>query len=373
MSAVACQVFPSSQRDAYPSGSIIDFVMTSPGMNIALNSLRVSGILTVGGIPDATKQAFYDSSIGVHAFFNNLMVSTANQGVLENRSYYPRMVAMKRAATLARGDIVTSARSVPELVAGSDAATASFLCNRGTGNPIVNNGIAFSFAPEICLNAAVSADGGLPVLDYGTTGDVRLSMRIVQPAEALYGADVAAATTTISISDLRLDWVALPVMAAKPSPVTMTIITEVKQVVASGQAQIACAMPLDIVAMSGSFQLVANELSTLVANTALERPPGVSRVYFQLNDVSNALVGFPLETAEDILETWLASFPESAALGKNDITLARLSAGGVYGVGIAFAGAVQLASANFGIQIVTGITGAAQMYVYLMFRSYLTV
>ena len=363
MALTYLSVPPTAQKPAgYVPGDIVDFVIASPGLDVALNTLRLSGTLTVTGIPNATRLVFSDSAIGIHGFINNLLVSTANQGTISNQSAYPRWVKMRRTASRARGDICTAASNVAELTAGDDSKMATIFANAGVNNPITDNAIAFSASLDIPLNNAAAADGTTPRLSYGAVGETRISLRWVAPVEVFYGTDSPAASYVVT--DLRLDYAALPGIA-KPPPIILSTLVETKQVINGDVAQITATLPVAASAVHSTFLAVADEFSTSTVNTKLARLPGISRAYLLLSDVSSQVP--PLETVEDMVEGYLQSFPEGAMLGRSDCTLAKLSSGDFFGIGRALP---LPAGSSFGVQLNSSVgTLATPYYCYLFFRS----
>lgn len=353
MASMLNQIYPYSQKSSYRPGDIIDFVMTLPGQGLVLNSIKLSGNI----VPtDVAGDILYDSVCGIHSFMNNFMCSTTNQGVLENKSNYCRYVKMKRTASKAVGDIVTDIKMTPELTCPSDAKT----------NIVLSSGasIPFSMIPEVCFNNA-SSGGQVPVLNWSQTGDIKLSFRLVQPTECFFGSQAAGASYTLT--DLRCDFITVPAVA-KPAPINMLVVNEVKQILNSSVAMISANLPVSIYSMSASFLPVSKELNSLYNNVGLENPT-VSRLVFQFNDSTNQYIGFNIDTQEDMLEHYLESFPENT-MGKNDFTLEKIMKGDRFGVGIGFSDAVSLAN-NFGINLSSLASDSNQYYVYMFFRSYL--
>ena len=361
---------PVAQKSSYTPGDVMEWALSFPGQALVLNSIRVSGTLTVNfAAPPADVR--YDSRIGVAGFFNQWSTTTSQQGTIENRAYAPRWAAMQRASTTARADITTSARLVPELTAPSDQATTTLLTNKGVaaGGRTTANGIEFSFLAPIALNVAVGAGLAPPLLDYGTVGDTRIACRLVTPIEALYGPGFDAATT-FSISDLRLEYATVAVGGARLPPVTLMTTVDVKHTVNSGNAQISVSLPIQAVGVSCSFIRAGDELTANAANTALQRPPGISRVIFSFSDQTSGVLGFPLDTPEDILEAYLESF--GAPLAKHDFTPQQLHAGKVFGIGLAFPSAGALAS-SVGINVESSITSGDPYSMFCFYRTALTL
>ena len=359
---------PVAQKSVYAPGDVIEWALSFPGQAIVLNSVRVSGTLSAN-IP-SPGDVRYDSRIGVGGFFNQWAVTTARQGTIENRAYAPRWAAMQRASLTAPGDLITSCRLTPELTAPSDPATTAILARGGVvAAGRVTGAIEFSAVVPCCLNTAASGDGGPPLLDYGRTGDVRVSCRLNTPVEALYGPGFDGATS-FTISDLRLEYSTAPGGIPASQTVTLSTTVDVKQVINSSNAQISVSLPIAAVGVSCSFMRVADELTPAAANTMLMRPPGITRVVFSFSDQTSGVLGFPLDTPEDILEMYLDSF--GSALQKHSFTTEQLSAGNVFGVGLPFPSAGALAS-MVGINIESAITAADQYYIYAFYRGAITI
>jgi len=144
---------PSNISAQYAQYSQVDFtIKSSVGRACQANSFRFNGNLvvtkTTTGNPTPTPvvpedMIFMNPYIGVHSIIKNIS-SIANDRILENISYYPRIVGMKTQAESSLEDLTSSSYHTPELKGLQN--------NVLLGAYTAPEGIPFSMKPMIALN-----------------------------------------------------------------------------------------------------------------------------------------------------------------------------------------------------------------------------
>ena len=347
------QIYPTSQKTSYRAGEIISFQIIVPNKSLVCSGIKVSGSL----VPTNIQNTYYDNTIGIHGFFNNWMTQIGSSTV-ENISLYPRYVKMERDATMALGDFCNNNKYISELVASTPAATNTILSSAAK--------ISFSFEPQISLNRSVSSDGGIPLLDYSKTGAITITFRLAQVVECMYG---TGNNNSYTMEDLRLDFMTV-VSAKKSAPISMKILNEVKQIVSTSTSVMNVNLPAQVYSVSSSFLNVDSEYSATVNNLLCEMPEKLTQVVFQFSDSTNsAVISYPLQTQEDIIENYLDSYDTQK--GKNNFTLSRVNDNTAFGVGISYADSINLGTANFTMTLYSNASSTKKYYCYMFFKSYI--
>lgn len=345
--------YPTNQKATYRSGDNVDLVMSFPGMSLLGNSVRISGILNVYKSATTavapTDKIYYDAATGINSFINNVVVSSFAKGTMETQSDYPRWVKMMHTATKTSSEMVTNSRYLTQLICQDDKLTPSLL----------SGPLPFTFKIYCCLNNV----GGNPQIGYSTTGDLTISFRVVQPVEALYGADVTS-NTNFTISNLCCEYMTMP-EAKQTEPTYLLSMYSVKQIVNSVNASVQVKLPAAISKMSASFMRVAEELQNPYNNLELERLPGLYKLYYTFNDTTNQLVTYPIESNEDILEHYLDSFMNNSI--KNSATLNRINNNKFYGVGLDLGQNISLAQNSLGVNVLSQVASDDPYYMYAYF------
>ena len=370
-------VIPENNKASFGEYDNIDFQLTFEGRSMNMNSLRITGDLSVtqNGLPlsDSTniaKDIKLDRLVGAHAFIESVTTSIFNGGnVIENLTEYPRYVKMKNAGRKGVNQM-NNGSNVCELLAPVDDMTNLML----KGTTPKNNSTAqldpvnpdFSIKPEICLNNG-SGSSSLP---YSRTGAIRLTVNLGRVFSALYGLDVSN-QTSYSISNLKVSFSSVPEDPANTDPVVMRTVINLKQSIESSFANIGVKVPAICDRMSASFQVQNNENTAKNNNTELSKVPNLSELQFLFNDSTNSLVSFLLRDYEEIVSRYIDSFYDT---GKNALSTYNLADNDGFGAGLDFDDFIDLRNQKFNLQLQSGITSQAQnMIIYMYFHSVIKV
>lgn len=357
--------YPVNQKDTYSSGDNVDLVLSFPGMSLIGNSVRLSGVLNVykdfanPRTPVAvTDKIYYDAATGINSFINNVVVSSFNKGTIETQSDYPRWVKMKHTATRTASEMVSNSKLLTQLICQDDSLTPALM----TGP------LPFVVDVDCCVNNVIAnQDNPSAEVPYATTGDITLSFRVCQVIEALYGDDVNA-NVNFTLSKLACEYLTMMPSPKAPSVVMLSCYS-IKQIINSSNAVVNVKLPAVINKMSASFMKVSEELQNPYNNLALERPRGMNKLYYTLNDSTNMMVSYPLETIEDILEHYLESFiSPDKDIKKNNATLRKINDDKLFGVGLDLEGNFNLTNTSLGVNILSDVQSNDPYYIYAYFK-----
>lgn len=355
------QVQPMPMKATYNANDNVDFTLSFENNFLLPNSIRLSGmfnVLNAGvAVDPQVDKVYYDANIGIHGMFSSIITTSDKLGTVENITNYGRVVKQHKMCTQTTSQIVSESTSLNELCVGHDLLTVN----------VLTQPTSFSFAPDFCLNNMINDMQTFGALDYNKTGNIKVSVRVASILEALFGA--TAPVCTINFTDLKLDYVTVPMSPTKQSLyVTREVIT---QTISNTQSSFATNVPSGTCrSMSGSFLAIAHNNAGGFNNYELEEPTGgISKVYFSYKDSTDGfVVAYPLESQQDILLNFIRSY-SSAMDNKNSASLGNWQMGKFYGVGIAFLDDIDLSNDKFTITLTTGIQQVAPFYLYLIFTS----
>ena len=350
--------YPVSQKSSYASGDNVDLTLSYPMQSILGNSVRLSGLLNVfrtGTTHIAlTDKIYYDPAVGINNFFNHLVVSSFSKGVLESQSDYPRWIKMKHSATRTASQLVSNSRYLTQL-----------MCQDETTSTVLMTGqMPFSVDLDCCLNNVVDS----AEIPYSKFGDITISFRIPQALESLYGPDMTNAVNFV-MSNLACEYLTIP-ESKSPLPTTMRVNYSAKQIINSMNSSINIKLPAVVDRVSASFMKVAEELQLVNNNVELERPAGITKLYYTFNDSTNTFVSYPLESVEDMLEHYLDSFINDDV--KNGATLRKVCNDELFGIGLNLESSISLAQTSFGLNILSAIQTVDPYYIYAYFKGILS-
>lgn len=341
---------PLSQRAYYRPNETVDFnISAGVGRSILAGSIRLCGKVIFTGdytaavpgrLAGGTNNIFLDGMIGSHGFFRQMVVSTANQGVLQNMQDYPRAMADFKNATKTRDMALNQDQRA--LCTGYDNYSMNVV---GSQNP------SFCIDPEICINRSGSTN-----ISYEKTGDIKINLILNAPAGCMYGAGLTA-TAGYVITNLEVHY-RTAVDATPQAPINMLSMATVKAVASSSLSAFSITSPIPTYSMSMNFIAVANENSRAANSLALESIPQVSRVEFTFQDSNNTIIQYPLENAAEYYKFWKDSYGSSRAV--TDV-------GTVLGV----AYAQVLSNTKFNVVIQSQLAAATS--VYFIFKGSMTI
>lgn len=307
---------PLSQRAYYRPNETVDFnISAGVGRAILAGSIRLCGkvIFTSdytaavpAGLAQNTGNIQLDGMAGAHGFFRQMVVSTANQGVLQNMQDYPRAMADMKNATKTRDMALNQDQRA--LCTGYDAYSVNVIGasyqSQAAGDP---QNLSFCVDPEICINRTSATN-----VSFAKTGDVKLNLILNSPAGCMYGAGLTA-TAGYVLTNLEIQY--RTAVDDKPeAPITMLTMATVKAIASSTLAAFSIMSPIPTYSMSMNFIAVANENSRAVNSLALELVPGVSRVEFTFQDTNNNIIQYPLENVAEYYKFWKDSYGSSRAV-----------------------------------------------------------
>ena len=349
--------YPTAQKNLYSSGDNIDIVLSFPNRALVGNSVRITGILDVysTGVTRVSprNKIYYDAMAGIHSFIDNVSVSMQTKGVIEGITSYPRYVKMKYSATKTASQLATDSKLQCQLLCQDSYIT----------NSMMSYSLSFSCDLDVCLNNVI----GNAVFGYSKTGDITISFRLVQPIDVLFGDD-ATGTVNFTISSLACEYMTVIEPKELP-PVQMILTYPVKQTINSANASLNIKLPSVINSMYASFMLQSQESQLTYNNLALQQPAGIYKLYYSFNDTSNALIAYPVESIEDMLEHYLMAFKGD----KNSTSLKRVCLEEFFGIGLDYEGQIDMLNNSFGMNILSQVSNASPFSIFAFFRGIIAV
>ena len=217
----------------------------------------------------------------------------------------------------------------------------------------------FSIKPHICFNSPV---GGNRLLNYSTTGTIRVSLNLARVAEALYGEDLLT-TSNYVLTNVRLAYTSVPEPPAQ-MPISLRTNMCLKSSLNSQLSNTSNRVPAVCDSVSLSFNQLSRENHINHNNTALEMPPNVTRLQYMFNDSTSKYIAYELKQNPEIIAEGLKAL--SVGTMSNNVRLDTLSANKAYIAGLSFGAPTDLSQQKFNIQIESGIsnTNPYQMYAY---------
>jgi hypothetical protein len=307
---------PLSQRAYYRPNETVDFnISAGAGRAILAGSIRLCGkviftanytVPTPNAIAQATNNIFLDGMVGAHGFFRQMVVSTANQGVLQNMQDYPRAIADMKSATKTRDMALNQDQRA--LCTGYDAYSVNVIgASYQTQLATDPQNLSFCIDPEICINRSSATN-----ISFAKTGDVKLNLILNSPAGCMYGAGLTT-TAGYVLTNLEIQY-RTAVDATPQAPVSMLTMATVKAIASSSLSAFSIMSPIPTYSMSMNFIAVANENSRASNSLALELVPSVSRVEFTFQDTNNNIIQYPLENVAEYYKFWKDSYGSSRAV-----------------------------------------------------------
>jgi len=350
---------PSNIKASYGQYDQVDFTCKpSKGRAVQANSFRFNGNLQVSkkttksptvAIPVTPEDmVFMNPFIGVHGIIKNIS-SIANDRILENISFYPRLIGMKTQAENSLEELTSSSYHTPEL----KGLQNNVLLGAST-DPA---GIPFSMKPVIALNRS-SAD-----LGQSKFNQMKILMTLGAAVEAFYCSKPMPLSTDddyilsleFSISNLQLAWyevleVAVPRIVFRTAYLTT-------QTVNSFNSNTYVTSPTVFDSVSCSFIRQSNRNKIYKDDNLCEYIRGIIRVEFTINGLDSPLL-YAIGSSDsppyqDIALNYAHSLE---ALEKNSLMNKLLSETVAFGVGCAFR-AEQNSKLAINMQIDTTLTG----------------
>ena len=162
---------------------------------------------------------------GAHGFFRQMVVSTSNQGVLQNMQDYPRAVADMKNATKTREMALNQDQRA--LCTGYDAYSVNVIGASYQSQVVTDpQNLSFCIDPEICINRSSATN-----ISFAKTGDVKLNLILNNPAGCMYGAGLTA-TAGYVLTNLEVQY-RTAVDAFPDAQVSMLTMATVKAIASS--------------------------------------------------------------------------------------------------------------------------------------------
>ena len=358
---------PENRRDNYEAQTVVDFTLNALGRSLVPNSIKIVGEFVV--LADGTTQVAattrsthkINPKAGIGSVVESISCSTINQGNLELLNNYARFVAMEETGTAYLDDYNQASKQV-ELKAPSEVI-AGLYCNADPQNYANNAGgtsqatrnISFTFKPRCCLNRFAGGN-----LAFSKTGAMKVSLTLARNLAALYGVNLNA-NVKYQLRKLKLCYATVP-SEAKPPPVLMNKVHNIKSSISSALANISANVPSSSVkGVSISFQKQSEENVSGIDNYKLQRLDGLTNLTFIFNDSLNKYINYKLDTDSAILDHAVASF---GSMGHNNVNVSQIAKADNYIVGTAFSTFVDLTRSSFDIQLQSSLATAHNVYLY---------
>jgi hypothetical protein len=375
-------VRPENKKDDYFEFDTVDFLMSAQGRKFNGGSVRVVGEVevvypTTAGSPDPLAvDVAYDGPTGAHSWFDRVDTSFAQVGSIENIGDYPRYVAAKAQASLAKDDLFNSVYTcenrVPTdvmanlmlkgMVDISKAGVATFADASGFVKPL-----DFSVKLDCCLNNMIG-DTQLP---YAKTGDIKVSLTLARNVNVLYGNSNIGGSVYYKLKNLMLVYTSVPDNAVYAPQYNFKVSTNIKQSIQSSYASISTKVPIVASSAFLTFILQANENNALKNGMCGEELPLVAEVQFIFNDAMNQEFTYTLDNREEILYNYIKAV--SGVVGTNNASLNTLASNQGYGMGINFGTLLDLSKSKLGININSGVSSGAPYVAYMFFSGLLSL
>ena len=354
-------VEPTNPRDTYEEYDDVRFSISFLGRKLVLNSIRVMGKVTVASNAD-TADIRMDNFVGGHNFFEEVLTSTANQGLLETVQAYPRMVGMMRKASLDEVNLMNSEYTC-ELCAPTELVMRQVL----KGNKLQTDSISehqqadFSIKPQFVFNQAE----GNQFLSYSKTGDISLNLRLNRNDQVIFGSD-ASVTNKYTLSDLRLSFITVDDDGTVNNHIMRQKVT-LQQPVASSFVSISSKVPAErCVGVVASFMENGRQAQYQYNDVQQMELPNVSAVNFLFNDSEQRYINYEITNNVDLLNRYLQSYRRD---GQTDATLQKVEANKSYGIGLGFEGVLNLSNQKFTVQITSDASNTNPYTAYFYFMN----
>tara|TARA_R110002096_G_scaffold84376_1_gene194816 strand:- start:260 stop:1456 length:1197 start_codon:yes stop_codon:yes gene_type:complete len=378
-------------KAAYTEHDNVDFNLNFTGRSLVCGSIRLEGevdIFPAGGttLNTGAQRVRVDHMIGAHAFISSCVTTFQNQGIIENATELPRYAKMVTCGTASAGDMM-EAKYVCELrssdavisdevlkpqcpsdVGGGTAGTTitthqggGFGSTTPAGADSLKISPDFSIKPVMALN---NLAGSNSLLNYTTTGEIKLSFNLARNLECLYGPD-AAANVSYQLKNLSVCYTSVPEQPGQ-QPLTLRTSLCLKSNMNSQLSNQSARVPAICDSMSVSFIRLGREISNLHNNTALEKPTNIENMKFMFNDSTSNYVTYELRNRFEILHYGIKALSQGS---HNNIRGDLLGANDSFVAGLDFGQVVDLSKQKFNIQIDSQISSDDPFLVFSYYHS----
>jgi len=306
-------IFPDAQKATYADGGVenIDWTLVIPeGRMYVPNSTWISGevkFLSDNSDENSTyantDKVAFDGSIGMHALFRSMTISTDMGGTLPVQDEYPGWAKQVAVRKKNQEDLCSSAIDNLALCLPANDMTRFYISPESAGAYR-----SWAFKPLVPLNM-MSTDS---MLD-NRLGDIHFGVTTNDVLSILYGASVTA-SGGYRIKNLKLHYETVPRDNSLPRRAVMSVVAHAKHTVASSLDTMSINLPLVASRFCGYYVPTAN-VKQSTKNEYQFHNPEISRLEFSYNDQTNRVVTYPMRSQEEILLNGMC------ALGECDKTL----------------------------------------------------
>lgn len=390
--------FPLAKKANYEANETVDFVISLENKKLVPNSLVICGdaavYATKGTTPAGSTAATFNQEVlidpdaGYHTLFRDIVSEFRQVGIAESFSYYPRYVKMKHQATVDRDSLGTETDNAIEGCAPNQVVRRGLNYGQTADAPASGsfpngNFMPFALKPQIAPN---KCDQGIPGNQVGV---LRLRVRLAPDEEVVFGQN-ATANSGYWLQNLQIRFETVADDNTRP-PLNMEVYNINRQVIETNSANLSTFVPGLSSAVHMSFNTTANEanatenflscitipgkpLAPTTGGTSVEATNGADRLYYAINDSQTALVGFTMESREEMVYNYLRSWnlePKNYAIVQR-----RLNSKEGYGLGVPFGQSLDFSSQQFSVDIDSDIGGTVEpgpFAVYLYFKGLVTL
>ena len=357
---------PSS--GTYSEYDILDFMITGDmDSDLVANSVLLTGTIEVQeptGTRVAAKQVFFDPDCGMHAFIDNVTVSSV-LGQHEHIGEYARFVKMHE---MAKGENSKFNSKSVNALQSSSADTSEAYCagdiSAGTG--ATNHTIKdqdFAVYPKCCLNRG-SGNIAFKKVQY-----VKLSITLNKVLSSLY-TNEATPTMNYILSDVKLSYKTQPTQNQQS---VMKSVVGIKQSINSSMANISAKVPAVCDSMSANFLLQSSENSATKNGQRLDRLPNVESFQCLFNDsITNNFISYALEDQGEMVQQAIESLNAGS---DHNVLNSDYWKGPNYCLGINWKQQIDLSARKFNVQIRSsgGIDNSTPYLAYLYFNTQVVI
>ncbi len=364
---------PEATQDTYVEYNNVDFVLNvGMGRSLMRNSVRLVGEVYVS--KDGTDAAsggrsggkvYMDYGIGIHSTIDSCQVTFGNSGVKENIQNYARWVKMQGAATFYEDDLMNASNQVelrgPTEIIASKYAKGENTLNSGATAGKITDDYDFSMKPSCILNKMTGDH-----LPLEKSGEIRLTFNLARNMSALMGANQGPAST-YQLKNLHVTYQSVATEGDPMKKMTqMRSVYNVKNTILSGSANISAQVPAVCDAVSCSFQRQTDENVNVANNYDLQMVQGIRRLQFEFNDSTNKYITYEESDLNAMIHRYIDSFRNT---GHNQMLLDTFRSNNGFGIGLHFAGFVDLSKQRFNIQLTSDVNNTKPMNIYSYFHS----
>lgn len=382
MSVQYRSIHPVSQQESYTQNQNIDFILNLSNEKLIPGTVTLEGLCGIysdkANLTGTAghEEISYDPLTGYHGLLHDITTEFEQLGIFENLQHYGRLVKTGRLCTEYLKSLGTETKNSVEGCAPF-VNTACGLAEGIGGNR--GSKIPFSIKLQNVVNK-MSA----PVSSKAT-GPIRIRFRLAADDEFLWGENYVSGTGGYVLSELKIRFQTIP-DDGKLQPVTFERYQAYSINLDTNNQNISAFVPGLCDSVHMSFIKVDNEDDPKKNYLGCEVPPGkpplgatdsnctpgeygLERVYYAVADVDTALVGFTMESREELMMNGIRSFNPSL---KGHNCLARRLRDQEYPdgyvLGIPMGAPIQMAQNKFAAELQSQCTNDNQYRAYMHFR-----